>query len=279
MTAQARERGLLLGLAVGCHPGPTLTVTFAVTALAWTAGQTPARLSWVALAVLAGQLAVGWCNDARDGDRDRLAGRVEKPVVRGWVSARQLAVAAGFAAAACVPLSYLAGGPIGGSAHVLAVASALGYDLWLKATPWSLVPWMVSFGLVPVFVSYGLQPPAPAATWVVLVCVLLGAGAHLANAARDILSDKVAGVTGLAGVLGSDLSRAIAVAALLSATAVLLRQLALPGAAALAIFIAMVIAALLAARWQNGRRLFEATLVIAIVDVALLLSVGGAITA
>lgn len=279
MRAATAHRRLLAGLVLGCHPGPTLTVTTAVTALAWSAGQRPPRLLWVLLAVLAGQLAVGWCNDARDGERDRRAGRTEKPVVRGWISPVALATAAALAATSAVPLSYLAGGPLGGSAHLVAVASALAYDLWLKATPLSLLPWVVSFGLIPVFVTYGLEPAVPPAGWVVVVCALLGTGAHLANAARDIDSDRRVGVAGLAGVLGSAWSRGLAVVALLAATAVLLTQLSLPAAVAVALLVVLVVAAAAAARWQSGRRLFEAILVIAVVDVALLLSAGTAITA
>lgn len=269
----------LLGLLVGSHPGPTLTVTFAVTALAWAAGQTLPRLAWVALAVLTGQLAVGWCNDARDGGRDRLADRTEKPVVRGWIGPAALARATVAAAIACIPLSYLAGGPVGGTAHVVAVASALAYDLWLKATPLSLLPWLVSFGLIPVFVTYGLVPPRPPAAWVVVVCALLGGGAHLANAARDVASDRRAGVTGLAGRLGSALSRGLAVVVLLAATVVLLAQLALPSALEVLVLVLLVAGALVAARWRAGHRLFEVILVIAVVDVVLLLLAGTSVAA
>ena len=61
-------------------------------------------------------------------------------MVRGRVSERTLWVAAGIAAAACIPLSFLAGGFIGGAAHLVAVASAWAYDLWLKTTIWSFAP-------------------------------------------------------------------------------------------------------------------------------------------
>ena len=163
--AATAHRRLLAGLVLGCHPGPTLTVTAAVTALAWSAGQRPPRLLWVLLAVLAGQLAVGWCNDARDGERDRRAGRTEKPVVRGWISPVALATAAALAATSAVPLSYLAGGPLGGSAHLVAVASALAYDLWLKATPLSLLPWSCRRADPRLRHVRGLELAVPPARW------------------------------------------------------------------------------------------------------------------
>ena len=216
------------GLVAGCHPGPTLVVTAAITGLALALGRGPIGGLAVLLAVLSGQLSVGWANDAFDAERDRRAQRWDKPVVRGWVSERTLWVAAGTAAAACIPLSLLAGGIIGGAAHILAVASAWAYDLWLKTTIWSFVPYMVSFGLVAPFLTYGLTPPQPPAGWAVATLSLIGLGAHLANGIPDIDGDRASGSHGLVGRLGGRLSANLAVGALLAATALLVGHLDLP---------------------------------------------------
>src|SRR4051794_36032641 len=109
----------LRGLAAACHLGPTLVVTGVVTALAVSLGMGRAGSVAVLVAVLTGQLSIGWANDAHDADSDRQAGRTDKPVVRGWVDERTLWAAAAIAAAVCVPFSLLAGGPIGGAAHIL----------------------------------------------------------------------------------------------------------------------------------------------------------------
>jgi 4-hydroxybenzoate polyprenyltransferase len=276
VTAPTRARPAL-GLLVGCHPGPTLTVTVVVTALAASAGQSWPRLLWVALAVLAGQLAVGWCNDARDAGRDRAAGRTEKPTVRGWISARSLAVGAVLAFTFCVPLSYLGGGPIGGTAHVVAVISALGYDLWLKTTVLSVLPWALSFGLVPVFVTYGLQPPQQPAAWAVTVGVLLGVGAHLANSARDVAGDRLVGAEGIASALGPALARWLAVLALLGASTLLLFQLELSMSVAVAVVVLLAAGAGTGLRWRGGQRLFEVMLILAVIDVGLLVLAAGSI--
>ena len=69
-----------------CHLKPTLAVTAITTALAVSAGRGSGSI-WVALAVLSGQFSVGWSNDYLDRDRDHLAGRVDKPIVSGGVSA------------------------------------------------------------------------------------------------------------------------------------------------------------------------------------------------
>ncbi|MDQ3537656.1 MAG: hypothetical protein M3415_02480, partial [Actinomycetota bacterium] len=64
------------------HPGPTVAVTMFASALALGAGSGAGVLR-VGAAVLAGQLSVGWLNDFLDADRDRVAGRVDKPIAAG----------------------------------------------------------------------------------------------------------------------------------------------------------------------------------------------------
>ncbi len=270
--AAAPLRHRFSGLALACHPGPTVTVTVVATVLAAAAGQRPPRLVWLAAAVLAGQLAVGWCNDARDAERDRAAGRAEKPTVRGWVTVQTLTRATVLAVAACVPLSYLGAGVVGGSAHLLAVVSALAYDLWLKTTALSVLPWIVSFGLVPAVVTYGLDPPVAPAWWLVTVCALLGAGAHLANAVRDLDSDRRVGATGLVGRLGSTTSRTLALAAVVLATVVLVVALR-PVPLVLIAAVVVLVVAVTAALRDEGRRLFLVVELVALLDVALLLAV------
>lgn len=268
----ARVRGLV----AGCHPGPTLVVTAAITALALALGRGPIGSLAVLLAVLSGQLSVGWANDAYDAERDRRAQRWAKPVVRGWVSERTLWVAAGMAATACIPLSFLAGGVIGGAAHILAVASAWSYDLWLKTTLWSFVPYMVSFGLVAPFLTYGLTPPQPPAGWAIATLSLIGLGAHLANGIPDIDTDRATDSHGLVARLGGKLSAQLAVLALLTATALLAGHLHLPGTTAIAILAGLAAASVLAATTSGGRHLFKVVMLLALTD-ALLLSLNASI--
>lgn len=274
-----RGREVALGLLLGCHLAPTLTVTAAITALAAAAGRAGPGLLLVAAAMLTGQLAVGWCNDARDAHRDLAAGRRDKPVVRGWVTRRELAAGAVVAGITCVPLSFAAAGPIGGSAHVLAVASALSYDLWLKTTVFSVLPYAFSFGVIPAFVTYGLTPPSAPAPWVVATGALLGIGAHLANAAPDVQSDLAVGAGGLVSRIGAGTARAGAVVALLLSTALLVRALQLPVWLGALLLTALTVVAVVAATWRSGRWMFQVILVLAIADVALLFLAAAAITA
>jgi 4-hydroxybenzoate polyprenyltransferase len=217
LSAPRRVAGLLLA----CHPLPAAAVTVLTVCLAWVAGVRGGVLETLGAAVLAGQLCVGWANDLVDRDLDRASARSDKPVAAGRVRVRDVAVAATAAGVACVPLS-LALGPVPGACHLIAVAAALTYDLGLKRTLWSWVPYAVGFGLLPVVVwlvspAAGL-PPA----WMVVAGAALGVGAHGANVLPDHARDRAAGVRGLPQRLGPQALRTATAGALLSALGLLI---------------------------------------------------------
>jgi protoheme IX farnesyltransferase len=248
-------------------------VTAVAAGLAVSTGRDAAGVVAVAVAVLAGQLSVGWLNDVLDADRDRLAGRIDKPAVTRTVSRRALAVATIVAALVCVPASF-ASGPAAGAVHVLAVASAWTYNLGLKSTPLSVLPYALSFGLLPTF---GL-PGAPAPPWwLPAVGALLGAGAHFTNVLPDLAADAATGIRGLPHRLGSVGSRTAAAVLLLAASVVLAATA--PVVPLVAIGVPVVVAAVLAAGLARGRRdgsraAFRAVLVVALLDLAFLLTAG-----
>jgi 4-hydroxybenzoate polyprenyltransferase len=212
--------GTVAALLASCHPAPTAVVTALAVALAVGVGRGGAGTVAVGAAVLSGQLAIGWTNDALDAARDRAAGRPDKPVARGDVSAVTVRRAAWVAAVACVPLSYLSGPPAG-TVHLAVVASGLAYDFGLKSTRWSWVPYGVAFGLLPGFVTLGLPQPVWPAGWVTLTAALLGVAAHFVNALPDLDDDLRHGVRGLPQRVGARWSRRVAAALLLLATATL----------------------------------------------------------
>ena len=82
-----------LALLRASHPEPGGAVTVALTLLAVGVGHRGWRLAGVVAAVAATQLAVGWVNDWLDADRDRVAGRADKPVAAGTVGRRTVGVA------------------------------------------------------------------------------------------------------------------------------------------------------------------------------------------
>ncbi|MFE5540988.1 UbiA family prenyltransferase [Streptomyces sp. NPDC056485] len=196
------------GLLRACHPVPAAAVTLLAAALAAAVGRGPSGAVLVAAAVGTGQLSVGWCNDRVDLGRDLVTGRRDKPLVRGAVRPAAVTASALTALLLCVPLS-LAGGPLGGCAHLCGVAAAWAYNLRLKSTAVSWLPYALAFGLLPAFVTLGL-PGAPwPPWWLTVAAALLGAGAHFANVLPDIEDDLATGVSGLPHRIGARASAVV----------------------------------------------------------------------
>ena len=195
-TPTVHGRRPVLGLVRACHLQPTVAVVAVTTALAALAGRGPAGCVAVAVAVLAGQLSTGWSNDWFDAGRDRAVGRTDKPIVAGDVSVGTVRAAACTALVAAVPLSLLSGWRAA-AVHLVAIGSAWAYNLGLKATVVSPLPYAISFGLLPAFVTLGLPAhpwPRPA---VMVATALLGVGAHFVNTLADREDDARSGVAGL----------------------------------------------------------------------------------
>ncbi|WAC69457.1 UbiA family prenyltransferase [Microbacterium sp. SL75] len=191
------------------HPGPTLVVTLLSLALGIAAGVEPWRLAVLVVAVFAGQVSVGLSNDAIDGARDAAVGRTDKPIAGGAITPERALAVAVASAVLAVALS-LPLGPALVAAHALALASAWAYNAGLKSTPFSIVPFVLSFGLFPSFATLSLSPPALAAWWASLAGAALGAAVHLTNVVRDLDDDRRTGVRGLPHRLGARASVAIA---------------------------------------------------------------------
>jgi len=187
-----------------------LAVTAVGGALALSAGRGWGTL-WVVSAVLAGQLFVGWTNDYLDRDLDRAKGRRDKPLAQAALKPEWVRTAALVALAACLPLS-LASGLAAAGVHLAAIGAATLYNLGLKATLLSVVPYAAAFSLLPAFITLGLDPSRWAPAWAVAAGGLIGAGAHF----TQVLTDP-AGLPQKLGRRGSALA-----AALLYASAALL---------------------------------------------------------
>ena len=213
-----RSRGLVRGLVVASHLPPTVMVTAFALALSAGIGAGARTTTLVALAVLTGQLSVGWSNDWLDARRDVAVGRADKPVVTGLVTAATLRAAALVALGACVVLS-LATGLLPGAVHVVAVGVAWSYNALLKATWWSWAPYAVSFGLLAVFVVLAAPGAGRPAPWAVAAAALLGVGAHFANTLPDLEDDTATDVRGLPHRLGRRASSVLAPVLLAAASA------------------------------------------------------------
>jgi len=199
----------LLGLIRATHFGPTVLVVTISFILARTQYSTPNALE-VALAVLAGQCVVGWSNELVDFPRDQAAGRLNKPLVAGAVSQKSLQWGICLALFAAGLLSYF--GPLGIKGtllHALGILSATMYNLKLKQTILSPLPYIISFGGMP-FTLYYSNGKFPS-IWLVLAFVLLATAFHFLNVLKDLSWDIAQGVLGLPQRFGRNTSLAVAV--------------------------------------------------------------------
>jgi 4-hydroxybenzoate polyprenyltransferase len=250
------------------HAGPALAVTAVAGLLALTAGLPPATSALVVAAVLSGQLSIGWSNDLVDVRRDRAVHRTDKPLATGEVGVGVVRVACALALVATVPLS-LACGLVAGLVHLLTVGSGWAYNLGLKSTAWSWLPYAVAFGALPVFVTLAGAPGEPPAPWVPLAGALLGVGAHLVNALPDLDDDAATGVHGLPHRLGG---RAGPAATVVLVAASVLIALNATGSHRWLTWLGLPLVVVLAAVGLRGRGRtpFRAAVAITLLDVALL---------
>ncbi|AOS63500.1 4-hydroxybenzoate polyprenyltransferase-like prenyltransferase [Actinoalloteichus hymeniacidonis] len=266
----------LLGSA---HPGPTVAVTAFATILAVAVGRGSAGATLVAAAVLAGQLSIGWSNDAIDARRDLRTGRRDKPAATGGIDGNSVAVAAAIALAVCIPLS-LAGGVLAGSIHLVGTVAGWAYNLGLKRTLMSPLAYAVGFGSLLPFITLGLPDRPWPAWWAVLVAALLGVAAHLVNAMPDIEGDVATGVHGFPQRIGRTACRVLTPLLLLTAVAVLLAapdritliSLLLAGVAGLVAITGTALPAAPTSRWP-----FHATVLTSGLVVMLFLARGSSI--
>ncbi|MGH3212538.1 MAG: UbiA family prenyltransferase [Trebonia sp.] len=268
-------------LVIASHPGPSLAITAMATVLAAEAAPTGLGPVLVAPAMLAGQLSVGWSNDACDAARDVAAGRTDKPVARGEITVRALWVAAIVSVVAALAMSAAISLLTMGILALL-VGAGWAYNLGLKSTPWSGVMYLLGFGPLPAYAASTLPgQPAPR-FWVCVAAALVGLGAHFANVLPDLAADLSSGVRGLPQLVaarwGPGAARAAALVLLLSASALLVIE-ASPArrwVAVAGLCLSCVLA--VAGAVGSGRTPFRAALAIAGADVAVFVLGADALT-
>jgi 4-hydroxybenzoate polyprenyltransferase len=205
------------------HPGPSVLVTAVFVALAGLAGRSvpdPTRILQLVGTMLPIQLSIGVINDVVDLPADAVA-QPYKPLVRGvlrrstaaWIGA--ILAAIGLASAATINFATL-------SLGAAALAAGLSYDLGLRRTLLSWVPWWGGMAVLP-FASYASAGAIPSRLLVLIpLSALIAIGLQVANALPDIDSDRAAGVRSLPVLIGVGASRlagpvAVAAAGVLAA--------------------------------------------------------------
>ncbi|MEO7123372.1 MAG: UbiA family prenyltransferase [Lacisediminihabitans sp.] len=277
MTQNASPPSRAMSLLRSAHPGPSAAVTLVAIVLGVAVGLEPWRIVLLGLAVLSNQWSVGLSNDWIDAERDVAVGRQDKPIARGWIAASTVRNAAFCAAVAALALTVPLGLPAT-LAHTVFLLSAWSYNLGLKSTPFSVLPYIVSFGLLPLIVTLSRPVPASAAGWAIALGALLGVAAHFANVLPDLDDDHATGVRGLPHRLGRRASGILTYLVLAAASVIALLG---PGSVGwlqiLGLIIGLGIAAagiLLVLTRPPSRLLFRLIIAAALLDVALLVTAG-----
>ncbi len=197
------------------HPFPSVLDGLVVAAVAFLAGAAAVTAAVAGSAMTLLQLGIGTVNDVVDAPFD--AGlKPGKPIPAGLVPAP----AARWVAGALFGAGALVAGTIAPRLVVLSIVVigiGLAYDLRLKGTAWSWLPFAVGIPILPVF-GWLAARPALEPFFGVLLPVAVGAGAALAigNALVDTRRDAAAGRSSIAIALGEGRAGAV-VAGLLAA--------------------------------------------------------------
>lgn len=192
----------LLGWAQAAHPYPVLVVLCLTALIAVLSAPplSPQRLGLVLAAVLLSQLSIGWSNDYLDREADAFH-QPWKPVAAGRVPARGLALTAllamlgAFTVAASLglaPLLLLLAG----------TGAGLAYNLGVKRSRLSWLPYVAGFAALPAFVWTALGSFRAEQLWLYALGTPLVLAAHLANALPDAGADARLGVRSLSVHLG-----------------------------------------------------------------------------
>jgi len=247
-----------------------VAVTTLAAGLAALASLSVGRVTLVTATVLTGQLSIGWSNDYIDAERDRAVHRSDKPVAAGALATRVAGIAAVAALIVTIALSAALGWP-GGAAALVIVLCGWIYNLGLKGTALSWLPYAIAFGMLPAVATLSDSPSRWPAAWALSAGALLGVAAHLANVLPDLREDVATGVRGLPHRLGARATALTAAAILLAASAAILFG---PGGRAglwgwvgfIAAVLVAGVAATAAFRDPSSRRFFQATILIAGLD-------------
>jgi 4-hydroxybenzoate polyprenyltransferase len=202
------------------HFGPTIIVTATTFLLALSQYSLIDALR-VAIAIFAGQLVVGWSNDFIDAPLDIAAQRTKKPIVSKEINPEQLKKSILVALFVALILSLFSPlGLTGTLIHFLGILSATFYNLKLKSTIISPLPYIVSFGALPwaIYLPAGNQPPL----WLFIDFMLIAVAFHFFNVLKDFQWDINQGVLGLPQRLGRNSSLIISISLIVSAVLVLI---------------------------------------------------------
>jgi len=186
------------------HPLPSLATTLAalVLTLAMGVGPKEPRLYTVGVVILLTQVSISALNDWADRAADSATGRW-RPIAMGRITPG-LALGIAVLAAAGALLGTL---PFRLAAIVTLIgglAAGWAYDLWLKPTRFSFLPFAMAFPLLVVWVALVAGRSVVEFAYLLAGGAVMAVGIHLADSLPDLELDRAAGLRSLAVRLGRD---------------------------------------------------------------------------
>lgn len=152
--------------------------------------------------ILLTQISISALNDWADRVAD-IAARRWRPIAMGMITPR-LAVSIAVLAAVGAILATLPFGLAATVTLIVGIAAGWAYDLWLKPTRFSFVPFAIAFPLLVAWVAMMAGRPVIQFAYLLAGGAVLAVGIHLADSLPDLELDRVAGLRSLAVLLGRD---------------------------------------------------------------------------
>lgn len=228
------------------HPFPSVLVTAVTVAIAVFADPDGSRVTWAQLGVgmLLFQFSIGIMNDVVDAADDR-ASKPWKPIARGAFRRDRAALVAGMCAGAglLVTITFPLEAWLVGAAGL---ACGLAYDVVLKRTVLSWLPYAIAIPLVPIWVYTALGAWDGLLWWALPLGALLGFSLHIANQLPDSDQDGRRGIRSAAQRVDARRAYGLAVGAfgIAASAAIIVLLFESAGRAGLAAIDAMVVALL-----------------------------------
>jgi 4-hydroxybenzoate polyprenyltransferase len=182
------------------HPGPTLLNAAAAFTLAQIAGASMHRALLAAVTMVGAHAFIGTLNDLLDRHVD--SDRKEKPIATGSISVRAGTVIA----VLCVLIGLIAAtalGPLSLLIVTLGISLGVAYDLGVKRSALSWLPFALGVALIPPFAWAAAEEPLPSTIAALSIAAVAGGVAlALQNGLADRAIDTAAGMRGAVVRLG-----------------------------------------------------------------------------
>ena len=221
--------GWLRALVEASHPFPVAAV-LALTALVGLASaETLAGFDWGRLggvtgAMLLSQLSIGWTNDYVDRRSDALH-QPAKPVAAGRLNPAKLPALALLTALGSIALAAVSFSAMTLVWFVIGTSAGLLYDLRIKDTPVSWLPYVVAFVVLPPYVWSAMDSFRGEFLLLYPVALPLAVAVHLGNSLPDIETDRAADRRGIAVTIGPSAGLALLYASLVTSLVLALASL------------------------------------------------------